>query len=440
MKLSLACLSLSCILLTIVAGSSTTLAQGAFTPPTIIRPVFNSTQTGFDSGWVGNMQVTIRKNSTTSRFKFCLWRDPPQASYFCRFFNQSEGASEGSDRIRFVLQVPATEQGHINVVSVQTCNNNDQCGNSVRERFLVLPTAPTIYGPAHPSPLPANRTVTFSWQHSMLTIPGGPSPFPGDYQLTILTAAPEDIGWTSFNPEAVSPPNQSIRLNTGSNCAFTPGQSNLNRRCHTLSLPAGPTAFIWAIANCAIYPEKGRRCGLGSSFRTLNASATAPVTFNANLAATFRHPRCVNCHAVVQDGFANDPQTGGNGGLPAGHPQANATMNGQFQQNGQGCRFCHTDALLPLQGTDNPGWHGPGGLDFRNRNDLQLCLSAQFGAGGVPGTNAVLRHLTQDKLILWGIGDGRVPGGGTRPLAPPGNIATWQSLVQSWVAAGMPCS
>src|SRR5690606_3033318 len=201
--------------------SSTTLAQGTFTSPTIIRPVFNSPQTGFDSGWVGSMPVTLRKNGTATRYKLCLWRDPPQIAYSCRSFKQSEGVGEGPDKLRFVVQVSASEQGRINVVSAQACDNNDQCGGTaVRERFLVLPTAPTLYGPPHPSTVPANRTVTFSWQHSMLTIPGGPPPFPGDYQLTILTAAPEDIGWTSFNPEGVSPPNQSIRLNTGSSCPF----------------------------------------------------------------------------------------------------------------------------------------------------------------------------------------------------------------------------
>jgi hypothetical protein len=79
-------------------------------------------------------------------------------------------------------------------------------------------------------------------------------------------------------------------------------------------------------------------------------------------------------------------------------------------------------------------------MDFRNRNDQQLCLSAHFGVEGQGTTQAVLDHLTQEKLILWAIGDGRVPGGGTRPLAPPGNIATWQSTVQGWVNSGMPCN
>jgi hypothetical protein len=377
------------------------------------------------------MQVTLRKNGTATRFKLCLWRQGVGIAYSCRFFNQSEGVAEGPDKIRFVVQIPGAEQGQVNELSVQACNNSDQCGTGNRERFLVLPTAPTVFGPPHPSTVPPTRTVTFSWQHLTINIPGAPAPFPGDYQLTILTAAPEEVGWTSFNPEAVSAPNQSLRLGVGSKCPFVPGQGNLTNKCHTLTLPPGPTAFIWTIANCATYPEKGRRCGLGSSFRTLNASATAPVSFSASLAPTFRHARCVNCHAVVPDGFQNDSPDNPPGGLPSNHPGVNANSN---------CTGCHTNNLLPAQGTVNPGWHGPAGMDFRNRNDQQLCLSAHFGVGGQGTTQAVLDHLTQDKLILWAIGDGRVPGGGTRPLAPPGNIATWQSTVQAWVNAGMPCS
>jgi len=423
-------LSLYFILLTILTGSSTTMAQGTLSTPEIVRPKWTSAQIGFDSGWVGNFQVTIRKTGTATRFKLCLWPDPPQVAYACRTFNQSEGVMQGSDIIRFVVQIPAAQQGRINELSVSACNNSDQCGSGARERFLVLPTAPTLFGPPHPSPIPANRSVRFSWQHLTINIPGAASSFPGDYQLTILTASPEDIGWTTFNPEAVSSPNVSSRLNTGSTCPFTPGQSNLNSKCHTLTLPAGPTSFIWTIANCATFPEKGRRCG-PSSFRSLTTSAPATVTFSASLAPTFRHARCVNCHAVVPDSFQNDSANNPPGGLPSNHPGVNANTN---------CSTCHTNNLLPAQGTVNPGWHGPAGMDFRNRNDQQLCLSAHFGVGGQGTTQAVLDHLTQDKLILWAIGDGRVPGGGTRPLAPPGNIASWQATVQAWVNAGMPCS
>jgi len=435
MKSCLAGLLALCALFTLIAGTSTAFAQANLAPPTIVRPMFNSTQPGFDSGWVGSMQVYIRKSVNVSRFRLVLFREGAGIAYFSKIFRQSEGATEGtgpSATIRFVLPIPAAEQGFISRLSVKSCDNNDQCGNaSNSERFLVLPTAPTIAGPPHPSTLPVNRTVTFSWVAPTFAVPGAGPQLPNDYQLTILTAAPEDIGWTSFNPEAVAAPNQSIRLTTGANCPFVPGQSPL-RRCHTVTLPPGPTAFIWTLAKCATFPEKGRRCGLSSSFRTLNATTAAPVSFLANIAPTFRHARCVNCHAVAPDNFQNDTSTSSNGGLPSNHPVVSAATI---------CASCHTDTLLPNQGAVNPGWHAaPATSDFRNRTDLQLCLMAQFGGGNEPGLAAVLNHLTEDKLILWAVGDGRVPGGGTRPLAPPGNIDTWRAQVTAWVNAGLPCN
>jgi hypothetical protein len=75
-------------------------------------------------------------------------------------------------------------------------------------------------------------------------------------------------------------------------------------------------------------------------------------------------------------------------------------------------------------------------MDLRNLTDAQLCQRARD-----PGTAAgsVLNHLTQDKLILWAIADGRLPNSIVRPTAPPNSISTWQTRVQNWINAGMPC-
>jgi len=154
--------------------------------------------------------------------------------------------------------------------------------------------------------------------------------------------------------------------------------------------------------------------------------------FSAVVAPTFLHPRCVNCHAVAPDNFQNDPPSNGNGGLPSNHPAVNAATN---------CASCHTNNLLPAQGTINPGWHAaPGSMDFRrsaNENAGQhiqrLCSMAQQTASAGSG----YQHLTQDKLILWAVnpnqnGNVQLPGGPGRPAAPPGNITAWQNEVYVW--------
>lgn len=153
------------------------------------------------------------------------------------------------------------------------------------------------------------------------------------------------------------------------------------------------------------------------------------VTFITNLRPAFQHDRCKNCHAVAVDNFQNDTATITTRGLPITHPVVNATTT---------CTTCHTNTLLPPLGHINPGWQAaPSSMDFRGKTDVQLCQMAR-NAGSVAGTP--FEHLFGDKLVLWAIGDGRVPGNRTLPLAPPGTIPTWRNLVLDWVNAGKVCS
>ncbi len=163
-------------------------------------------------------------------------------------------------------------------------------------------------------------------------------------------------------------------------------------------------------------------------FRDRFAIESMPgVTFSDHLAVTFRHPRCVTCHAVAATDFrrVNDEPPGV---LPASHPIVNA---------GTDCVACHTSALLPGTGKIDPGWQSaPAHLDFRNLDDATLCNMASQPVSG----HGPLDHMTQDRLVLWAVGDGRVPfGNPALPLAPPQDIPTWQQLVAEWVADGMNC-
>jgi hypothetical protein len=150
-------------------------------------------------------------------------------------------------------------------------------------------------------------------------------------------------------------------------------------------------------------------------------------SFSEHLAPTFRHPRCETCHAVAATDFQrvnDDPP----GVLPAAHPIVNASTD---------CTSCHTSALLPPTGTIDPGWQSaPASFDFRGLDDAALCnLASQPVSGHSP-----LEHMTEDRLVLWAVGDGRVPFSATPlPTAPPHDIPTWRDLINEWVDAGMPC-
>jgi hypothetical protein len=141
---------------------------------------------------------------------------------------------------------------------------------------------------------------------------------------------------------------------------------------------------------------------------------------------SFRHPRCTTCHAVAATNFANvndNPP----GVLPASHPGVSAATD---------CTSCHSSSLLPPTGIIDPGWQSaPPQFDFRDKSDNQLCTMASQPISG----HSPLEHMTEDRLVLWAVGDGRVPFGGTLPTAPPHDIEQWRSLIQQWVATGMPC-
>ena len=151
-----------------------------------------------------------------------------------------------------------------------------------------------------------------------------------------------------------------------------------------------------------------------------------PITFGNTLAETFRHPRCTTCHAVAATDFrrVNDTPPGV---LPAAHPVVNASTD---------CTVCHTPSLLPVEGTIAPDWQSaPVAFDFRDKTDAELCALASQPVSGHPP----LEHMSEDKLVLWAVGDGRVPSGSTLPTAPPNDIAQWRARVQQWVDAGLPC-
>lgn len=151
-----------------------------------------------------------------------------------------------------------------------------------------------------------------------------------------------------------------------------------------------------------------------------------PITFSTHLAPTFRNARCTTCHAVAATDFrlvSDDPP----GVLPAGHAQVDASTD---------CTGCHSGALLPDEGTIDPGWQSaPATFDFRDKSDTELCaMAGQPVSGHTP-----LEHMSQDKLVLWAVGDGRLPFANSVPTAPPHDIEQWRELVQQWVSAGMPC-
>ncbi len=372
--------------------------------PTLVFPRWNATAVGDDYGATPGWVVRLQSVSGAVKYQICLRDSGAQNCYYNQTLDASSAFASGNT-LQFAVTIPADRQSTISQWTARACNSVPQCGPwaATAESFTVVPSPPTLSAPADNQVISNTRTVTFTWQANQAANAG--------YQL-VLWRTGQQSGYSVYSPAAaLTAPHQSIQIPAGTTS-------------YTYNLAPGLTSVQWGVYACANFTNKGRRCSLGTQPRGF----TVPAFFGFAMAPTFRHERCANCHAVVPDNFAKDTSTDTSKGLPSNHTTVNASTN---------CATCHTNSLLPTQGTINPGWHAPSGMDFRNRTDAQLCTMAQtFGGAG-----SVLNHLTQDKLILWAIGDGRRPSNSTPyPTAPPNNITTWQGLVQSWVNAGTPCN
>lgn len=415
------------LLLTIsllVVGTSTALAQNPLPPPTLLRPLTNGIPNvpGSDAISTGDgARVAFTHVAGATHYHICFkapgnfcqdqFTQPLQSMFaVAARINSSIPISPGGT-IEFFLPIRDGLQGGRMQWEVKSCTgqNPTQCGQaSPFQTVIVLLPSATLSSNV-PSIIPNNRSVMFQWTNHQLADEGA--------QLIIL---PDGIPTNLLSvfkmttPTVANPPGLSMQMGQG-----------VTNQAVPLDPALGP-AIKWTVASCRNFPNKGRRC---SQLLTSWKSMRVPNFFSTVIAPTFRHPRCLNCHAVATDSFQNDPATNGNGGLPSNHPQVNATLD-----NSGGCANCHTNNLLPAQGTINPGWHAaPAAMDFRNRTNAQLCSMAQQNAGGVSG----FQHLTQDKLILWAVnpnqqGNVQLPGGPGRQAAPPANIAAWQNEVYVW--------
>lgn len=432
----------------VLVGTSAALAQNTLPPPIPVYPL-SDTPNVPDFISIDDGEVAIMPVQGATRYRICV--KGPVTEGTCGIFDQTFAATQGiagpSGSLRFFVQIPLNRQNSVGHWSVSACNNTTCFSGSVFQTFLVLPRSATTQAPATAPAgiIPANRNVTFPWTNNVVPNPGTQSN--AGTQLIILPSGPQQLsGYSSINPTQVPAPGLSIPVNQG-------------LTSQPVTLPQNLPAIKWAVLSCHDFgnvtvqiPQlngtattrvvnKGRRC---TARNTAWRSMRVPDFFSTVIVPTLLHPRCVNCHAVAADNFQNDPQSGGNGGLPFGHQQVTSATD-----NAGGCASasCHNDGRLPLQGDINPGWHAaPATKDFRKRpteNEAQhvqrLCALAQETVTH-PQTGQPVNgygHMTRDKLILWAVnananGNVQLPGTAARPPAPPGSIVAWQNAVYTW--------
>jgi hypothetical protein len=151
--------------------------------------------------------------------------------------------------------------------------------------------------------------------------------------------------------------------------------------------------------------------------------------------AVLQHPRCQNCHIPGDAPLQFDD----------GRPHTMGVLRGVEGKGAPGlaCATCHAAANLPSSYGPHvppgaPIWHLPPPerkMVFIGLPSGELCrrLKDEKQNGG-KNLDALVHHMAEDKLVLWGWS----PGAGRAPVPVPHDELV--AKLKQWIAAGAPCA
>jgi len=149
-------------------------------------------------------------------------------------------------------------------------------------------------------------------------------------------------------------------------------------------------------------------------------------------------PRCINCHTAT-----NYPQQGDNRQRHFANVVRGLRSHGVPALQ---CASCHQKVNADSTGVPGgPEWHlAPLSMKWQDRNN-QILPSAEVCRAvtdrsknhNLDGTG-LLKHHTEEPLVLWAWHPGRRPDGSLRTV-PPLTHEQFVEATRRWVVAGMPC-
>ena len=164
------------------------------------------------------------------------------------------------------------------------------------------------------------------------------------------------------------------------------------------------------------------------------AERQAAVEAFATVQKVFQHPRCQNCHIPGDQPLQFD----------AGLPHAMGVVRGPDGKGAPGlpCSTCHGEKNLPA----SYGAHAPPGaphwqlpppdhkMAWIGLPAHELCAMIQDRKrNGDRDMPALIKHVAEDKLVLWGWN----PGGNRAPVPVPHD--KFVAAFKTWADAGAPC-
>jgi hypothetical protein len=159
-----------------------------------------------------------------------------------------------------------------------------------------------------------------------------------------------------------------------------------------------------------------------------------PLEAFSTVRQVLQHPRCQNCHIPGNAPLQYD----------AGLPHAMSVVRGAKGDGAAGlpCASCHGEANAPA----SYGPHAPPGaphwklpppnqkMAWIGLSPKQLCEAIKDRrSNGDRDLAAMLKHVSEDKLVLWGWD----PGGERAPVSVPHQ--EFVARFKLWAAAGAPC-
>jgi len=168
--------------------------------------------------------------------------------------------------------------------------------------------------------------------------------------------------------------------------------------------------------------------------QTRKASTADGIAAFETIRTVLQHPRCQNCHIP-----GDAPLQFDEGRRHGQNVQRGSDGRGAV---GLGCATCHTSQNPPASYGAHmppgaPNWHLPPSqtkMVFIHLSSGELCrtLKNQKANGG-KDLQALVEHVSTDKLVLWGWN----PGVGRQAVSIPHDQFVKQ--FQTWVDAGSPC-
>ena len=157
------------------------------------------------------------------------------------------------------------------------------------------------------------------------------------------------------------------------------------------------------------------------------------VTLFSDIFRVLTHPRCLNCHPA-----GDSPKQGLEARV---HEPPVARGANDMGPPGLKCAACHQTKNYSASGVPGaPGWHlAPISMAWEGLTEGQLCRSIlDRRTNGNKSLEAIVEHLTADKLVAWGWEPGTDANGHARepvPIPKP----EFNRIVHAWAKAGAVC-